>query len=140
MGAGGESFSVTWPDAEPRREQVPADLPMVPSYLVESLAGFMPREKDACLRFRALNEGFGSTGLPAALVCVGEEEIDHRGAKVKAWRYEQRMLGGGVAGTYWVGEDRTSVRVDWGGAVGVRAPKAEALADLHEDLKPRTAD
>lgn len=139
------TLQVTWPgekegERTSREATVPTDLPVIPSYLVSVLAGYMPRKEGACFRFRSLAEGMGEIGLPAALVVVREEEIEVAGQKRQAWRVEQRRLGGQVATTTWVDADGETLQVDYGGARAWAATREEALADLPEGLQPRTAD
>ena len=117
-------------------EGVPRDL--IPSYLVETLVSFMPRETGSCYHFRPLEEGMGTTGLRSALVAIGPEEIEHGGTKVKTVKYEQHRFGGGVTGTYWIGPDSRVLRVDYGGAQGTLTTKQAALEGLHPEIEPRT--
>jgi len=136
----GWRWMVKWPETgEEQRaggEGVPRDL--IPSYLVETLACFMPRETGTCYHFRPLAEGDGTTGLRSALVAIGPEEIEHGGKKVETVKYEQHRFGGGVTGTYWIGPDSRVLRVDYGGAQGTLTTKEAALKGLHPEIKPRT--
>lgn len=131
---------VKWPPAgdEPRERtlSLPSDLPVVPSYMVEALASFLPRKAKACLQFRPLNEGLGTIDLPAALYCAGQEEIEQGGLKKKAWKIEQRKLGTGVTSTYWVSDDGSVLRVHYGQAWANATSKQGALAGLPEGIAP----
>ena len=76
---------------------------VIPAYMMETLASFMPREEGACLRFKPLFEGSGRTSLPSALVCVKTEKVMVGGRETPAWRFEWRTLGAPEAGTvYWL--------------------------------------
>lgn len=112
----------------------------VPSYLIAHLAAFMPREKGSCLHFRALTESTGEVGLPAALISVGEVEIDRGGEKVKTTKFERRTLGGRTVGTYWVGPAGRVLMVDYVDARATLSTKEEALKDLHPNIEVRSAD
>ena len=127
-----------WRSEEESGENEPAPAPrnLVPTYLVESLARFMPREPGACFHFRPLQEDFGRGDLRSALVCTGREEIEHDGATVSAWRYECRNVAGAVSTTFWVSPEGESIRVDWNGAVGVLTTKEKALAGVREEVLP----
>lgn len=127
-----------WPETDEERTEIPG--PVVPEYLVETLAALMPHEKGACFRYRPINEGMGTVGLPSALVVRGQEEIEFGLGKVKVWRVEGVVLGGAVAGTYWISDAGQTLKVSYGGAFGTRSTKEAVLADLHPDLKPRSAD
>ena len=100
----------------------------------------MPREKGACIHFRPLTERTGEVDLPAALICVGEDEIDRGGEKVKTAKFEQRTIGGEVRGTYWVGPSGQVLMVDYRGARATLSTKEAALKDLHPNIEPRTAE
>ncbi len=119
---------------------VPAGPPAVPSYLVETLACFMPREPGSCIHFRPITDGSGALGRVSALVCVGEGALELDGESVKVWKFEQRTVGAGQGLGYWIDEKGRVVRSDYGGAVATRSTKEEALKDLHHGLQPRTAD
>ena len=127
-------------EEETRTTALAVDLPAVPSYLMEILACFLPREQGACIHFRVLSEGGGTLGLPTALYVAGEEEIEHEGAKVGVWRVESRSLGSSAGGSYWVDGEQRVVKVDYGGAMGFLTTKEKALDGLHEDLEARTAE
>jgi hypothetical protein len=137
----GEDGSAAWVKKWPEEDEVRSPLPgpVVPEYLVETLAELMPLQAGACFHFRPITEGMGSIGLPAALVVKGEEEIEFGAGTVKVWRIEQQRLGGTVNGTYFVSEDGRTLRTDYGGAMGTLTTKEAALADLHEDIQPRSA-
>jgi hypothetical protein len=113
---------------------------VVPEYLLETLASLMPMEKDACFRFHPIGEGMGTVGLPGALVVRGQEEIEYGTGKVMAWKVEQLRLGGGAVSTYWFEKPGHNLKVNYGVAWGIRTTKEAALADLHAELKPQTAD
>ena len=136
--AGKRIWVKQWPDVPEERAGIPGRV--VPSYLIETLASMMPHEQGACYRFRPMSEGMGTVDLPNALVVRGEEEIEHGLAKVKVWRVDGVVLGGDVAGTYWISPEGKTLKVSYGGAFGTRTTKEAALKDLHPELKPRSAD
>jgi len=119
---------------------IPDDLPVVPTYFLETLACCMPREKGACLRYRPLIDASGEVGRPQALLAVGEVELEIEGETVKAFEYRVRTFGGEDANGYRVGADGRLVKGDYVGAVTVRAPKERALKDLHHGIRPRTTE
>ena len=125
------------PEAEPRT--VPAPRNLVPTYLVEHMAVFMPRKEGACFRFTPLTEGYGQIGMPSALVCEGREQLTLRGAAVSAWKYVWRQLGGAVGGVYYVGDDGRALLTDYGGPKAVLSTKEAALQNLNPGLEPRSA-
>ncbi len=125
-------------DSDPVTLEHPRDLPRIPTYLVESLALFLPREPGACFHFRPLVEARGAVTLASALVAVGEEEVSMPGGTKRLFRVEQRPLGGAVAGTYWIGPEGRIERTDYGGPVVFRCSREEALAGLAEGLTPRS--
>jgi hypothetical protein len=135
-------WRASFPEAEPRMEPAPKRL--LPTYVLESLACFMPREKGACHRFIPLNEGFGQPGLPSALVCEGKEEVllpSFRGEDPErhtAWKYVWYQLGGAVSGTYWVGDDGRTLIADYGGARSYRASGIVATRDIPEGIRLRS--
>ncbi len=135
--SGARIWAQKWPELGDVRAEIPG--PVVPTYLIETLAGMMPLEKGACYRFSPLNEGMGTVGLPSALVVRGREEIEHGLGQVKVWRVEQVVLGGTVAGVYWISEQGRTLKVSYGGAFGIRTTKEAALKDLHPEIKPLTA-
>ena len=112
---------------------------VVPEYLVELLAAFMPMQAGACLRYRPLGEYNGGAGLPAALVSIGEETVDIAGEEKTVWRVSQMRLGGQTAGFFLVSYGRV-VLSDYGGARAILSTREAALEGLHADLKPKTAD
>jgi hypothetical protein len=113
---------------------IPADT--MAMYMVAQLAPFMPRVPGACLHFRPLGEGMGTVGLPTALVCIGEEEIDLGDGTTAAWRYEQHRIGGVVVSKYWVDQGGRLVRVDYGGAINTISTREAAVKDLPAELRP----
>ena len=100
----------------------------------------MPRVAGACWHFRPLMDGLGTTDLMCALVSMGEVDLEHGGKTVKVWLVQQIRLGGQVSGSYHLDEDGRVIHVDYGGAQVHRTTKEAALKDLHEGLKPQTAD
>lgn len=127
-------------EEEVAEHAVPADLPAIPSYVVETLACFMPREQGACFHYRAVEDGSGAVGRPAALLVEGEEEIEVGGTKTKTWRLRVHTFGGGASTAFWVNAARRVVKADYMGAVTVAAKKEDCLKDLHHGLRPRTAE
>ncbi|MCU0726144.1 MAG: PDZ domain-containing protein [Planctomycetes bacterium] len=115
----------------------PSDLPRIPTYLVESLAAFLPREPGACFRFRPITEGTGLAGIRSALVAVGEEEVRAGGEVARAFRVEWRLLSGAVAGTYWLDGPGHALLVDYGGAMAWRTTREKALEGLPPSIRPR---
>jgi hypothetical protein len=130
--AGDESTTVDHP--------IPGDLPAISEYVIETLACFMPREQGACLHYRPVADMTGAIGLPAALLVLGEEEVQIGDAQVKAWKMQVHKLGSGPGTAFWVGAAGRVVKADYLGAVTTAAPKADCLKDLHHGLQPRTAD
>ncbi len=124
-------------DSEPVALDHPRDLPRIPTYLVESLALFLPREPGACFHFRPLVESGGSLSLASALVAVGEEEVAMPGGPARLFRVEQRSLGGAHGGIWWIGREGRIERTDYGGPVVFRCAREEAMAGLPEALTPR---
>lgn len=120
--------------------QAPPGLPFIPTYLVETLAAFLPRAEGTCWHYRPMTDSNGDAGLPACLIVVGKEEVKLASGTVEAWKVEQRQLGGQVGGTYWIDAAGRIVKSFYGMPVALRATKAEALNDLHEGIKPTTAD
>jgi hypothetical protein len=113
----------------------PTDLPRIPTYLVESLAAFLPREPGACFHFRPIVEGSGQAGLRSALVAVGEEEVRAGGEVARAFRVEWRTLGGAASGTYWFDGPGHALLVDYGGAMATRTTREKALEGLPESIR-----
>jgi hypothetical protein len=142
----GPRWRAKFPGAEPRME--PAPKRYLPTYLIESLAPFMPRVRGACYRFVPLNEGFGQPGLPSALVCEGRQEVMlPAGAagvtparKALAWKYVWLQIGGAVGGTYWVDDSGRTVFSDYGGARAYLGTRGPALANLAEGIVPQSAE
>lgn len=134
------SWRTTGDESGEARRDLPQDLPAVPSYFVETLARFMPRQEGACLHFHPVMDSTGELGRPAALFVVGEEEVEVGGSTVKAWRIEQRHVGGSTSTTFWVNEHGHVVRGDYGGPVTTAASREDALKDLHPEIEPRTAN
>lgn len=136
-------WDVTWHHAEDRIERfawlLPEGLPIVPTYLVEYVARALPPREGACFRYRPIEEGMGQTGLPSALVVVGEEEIGIDGGTVATWRVEQRRLGGSQAVRYWIDGERRARRIEYGPGVVAElvATRDEAVAGLPESVRPR---
>ena len=71
--------------------------------------------------------------------CVGEEEVEHEGKKVKAFRYEWRGLFG-VASTFWIAPEGRTLVTQGGNRVLHRTTKEAALKGIDPRIKPRTAD
>jgi len=82
--------------------QTQIGLGVIPAYMMETLASFMPREEGACLRLTPLFEGSGRTGAPSALVCVKTEKVMVGGKETPAWRFEWRTLGAPEGTVYWL--------------------------------------
>lgn len=119
---------------------VPTDLPAIPSYVVETLACFMPREKGACFHYRSITDATGEIGRPEALWVVGEETITIGDTEVKTVKVQVRTARGGPSTAFWVNEKGRVVKADYKGAVTLAAKKEDCLKDLHHGLQPRTAD
>lgn len=105
--------------------------PLVVSYLVETLACFMPREPDACFHYRAVEDGSGAVGpAPSALFAVGEEVVEVDGKTVLTFKYDvwrnRRTLS-----TSWVRKDGHVVRSDYGGTTRNLSTKEAALDPDH---------
>jgi hypothetical protein len=127
-------------DTETSTTSLPADLSPVPTYLVSEIARLLPQTEGACFRFRPMGDTDGVVSLRAALVCEGAEALTIGEKTVATTRYVQRQLGGATLSTFWFDSQRNMVRADFGGAIATLATKAEALAGLNPELKPRTAD
>ncbi len=129
------------PDQEAQTSESvsPDRLPLVPTYLVETLAAYLPRTAGTCFHFRPVEDGSGQLLFPSALFVVGEEEVTMPDAtKVKAWRIEHRRLGGVTAGTFWVDGEGRKVAADFGGgARSYRSTKKAALEGVRPELKPQ---
>jgi len=119
---------------------LPGDLPAIPTYVVETLACFMPREKGACFHYRPITDGSGEIGRPSALVVHGEEEVEIGDATLKAVKVQIHAFGGAPSSAFWVSEAGRVVKADYTGAVSTAAAKEDCLRDLHHGLQPRTAD
>ncbi|MEN8150803.1 MAG: hypothetical protein ABFS86_13350, partial [Planctomycetota bacterium] len=105
--------------------QVQIGIGVIPAYMMETLASFMPREEGACLRFKPLFEGSGRTGLPSALVCVKKEKVTVGGEEMSAWRFEWRTLGVPEGGTvYWLDDAGQLLRIS-SGEIHVEATTAD---------------
>lgn len=115
------------------------DLPFVPSYLVAVLAARMEKTEGACLHYRPFQDATGEPMLRACLRVVEREALAEFPASKDVWRLEQHGLGSGLGATFWVDADGRLLKADYGGAQTTRASKEAALAGLHADLAPRTA-
>lgn len=130
------SFTTKMGEETDRVSPVAVPARAVPTYFIETLARFLPREEGACFRFRPLMEGSATVSLPSAVVCRGRETIERNGEPAKVWRYEWVDLIGVVGSNFWIDDAGRVLRVDWGGANGELVTKEEALAGLPDRLKP----
>jgi len=120
---------------------VPSGLPAWPSYVVETLACFMPREKGACVHYHSITDGSGGVDRhPSALRVEDEEELEIDGTTVKTVKVQIHSSRGGAGSAFWVNEQGRVVKADYSGAVTVAAKKEDCLKDLHHGLQPRTAE
>ena len=119
---------------------MPSDLPAIPSYVVESLACFMPREKGACYHYRPITDGSGEIGRPAALLVMGSEDVEIGGETIATQKVQVHTFGGGPSTAFWVDAAGRVVKADYMGAVTTRAKKEDCLKDLHHGIQPRTAE
>jgi len=124
----------------PATYALPAGLPLIPGYLVDTVACLLPRVEGSCFHFRALSDWDGKPGMATALICTGQEELEIQGERITAWKFEQRTLGGTVATTTWVDAKGRMVKGDYNGAVIVLSTKTKALAGLDKALKPRSLE
>ena len=125
---------------ETRTVTLPKGLPVVPTYLVETLAAFLPRTTGTCWHYRPMVDSNGDALLPACLIVVGKETVKLAAGEVDAWKVEQRQLGGEVGGTYWIDANGRLVKSFYGMPIALLDTKEAALEGLHEDIKPTTAD
>jgi len=102
------------PGSDEEASQVHIGKGIVPSYMLETLASFMPRRKGACFRFSPIYEASGRTGLPSALVCVGTEKVDVAGTPTPAYRFEWLTFGGTASATYWLDGAGRMLRASYG--------------------------
>ena len=127
---------------QPVREEHSAPLPAsaVPDYALGSLALLLPREVGACLHARTMTSAAAEPEPRCALVCVGEEEIDVAGERVRAWRYDRRRSPTRISAVTWIAGDAV-VKSDFtggsGGTIAVRSTRERATAGLHPQLVPR---
>jgi|GEM_PF-2971482 len=106
-------------------------------YLVAGITGFLPLKPGACVHYDMLNISDGTMMNAAGMAVKAEEEIDHAGKNVKAWRIETWSLGH-IARTTWLDTDGRELKNVYGGGYeSRRATKEEALKDVPEKLKPR---
>ncbi len=119
---------------------VPRGLPVVPTYLVETLAAFLPRRAGTCWHYRPMVDSSGDAMLPACLIVVAKETVTLATGDVEAWKIEQRQLGGQVGGTYWIDDSGRIVKSLYGMPIALLDTKEAALKGLHEAIKPTTAD
>lgn len=119
---------------------LPEGLPVIPTYLVETLAAFLPRKAGTCWHYRPMVDSSGEALLPACLIVVAKETVKLAQGDVEAWKVEQRQLGGQVGGTYWIDDGGRIVKSFYGMPVALVDTKEAALKDLHEAIKPTTAD
>ena len=119
---------------------LPEGLPVIPTYLVETLAAFLPRKAGTCWHYRPMVDSNGEAMLPACLIVVGKETVKLAQGEVDAWKVEQRQLGGQVGGTYWISDAGRIVKSFYGMPVALLDTKEAALKDLHAAIKPTTAD
>ncbi len=132
-------WHIRWTRGEESGESsVEAPARLIAEYMVESLAGFMPRKKGACLHFRPLGETSGGVARTAALLSVGEEDFELDGKTVKVWRIQHVLLGGQVASQFLVDGAGRVVFSDYNGAQATLSTKEKVLATLHEKLRPRS--
>jgi len=116
--------------------EIPAD--SIPATALPAIAGSMPREVGACLRFHPLYESVGEAALPGALVCAGAEEVALGGRSFTVFRYEWRELGGGVRAVYRIAADGRIIGSDHGeGVMALTATKEEALEGIPAGHNPR---
>jgi hypothetical protein len=102
------------PGSEEEAFQTHIGTGVVPAYMLETLASFMPRKRGACLRFLPLFEGSGRVALPSALVCLKTENVTTGGKTAPAWRFEWRTLDGATNAVYWLDGSGRVVRADYG--------------------------
>jgi len=102
------------PGSDEDASQVQIGAGVVPSYMMETLASFMPRRKGACFRFSPLYEASGRAALPSALVCVGTEKVEIGGAPTATYRFEWQTFGGTTSATYWLDGAGRVLRASYG--------------------------
>jgi hypothetical protein len=110
---------------------------IVPAYILETLASFMPREKGACFRFSALFEGSGRVGLPSALVCTGTEKVDVAGTPTPVYRFEWQTLGGTTGAVYWLDGAGHVLRASYGEIHVERTTADDVLENQPESVLSR---
>jgi len=102
------------PGSDEEAYQVRIGTGIVPAYMLETLASFMPREKGACFRFSPLYEGSGRVSLPSALVCIGTEKVEVDGNPTPTFRFEWQTLGGTTSAIYWLDGGGKVLRASYG--------------------------
>lgn len=106
-------------------------------YLVAGILSFLPLKPGTCVHYDVLNVSSGDMMNPNGMAVQAEEEIDHAGKKVKAWRIETWSLGQ-VGRTTWLDANGNELKNTYGGGYeSRRSTREEALKDVPEKLKPR---
>jgi hypothetical protein len=125
------------PGSDEEATQVHIGKGVVPSYILETLASFMPRKKGACLRFSPLYEASGRAGLPSALVCVGTEKVDVGGTPTPTYRFEWKTFGGTTGATYWLDGAGRLLRASYGEIHVERSTADDVLKGQPESVLSR---
>ncbi|GEM_PF-4796809 len=136
----GWETTITPPDTkEPEkvRRSAPGDL--IPTYDILFVAQALPRAEGTAYRFSPVEEVTGKIMHSSALVVVGRQKAKLADRKLEGWQVEWRLIGR-PANVYWLDDQGALLGVSYGDAFAIPSTKEEALAGLHPDLKPRTAD
>lgn len=124
-------------EPEKTRHLAPGDL--VPTYDILFVAQALPRVKDTAYRFSPVDEVTGKIMHASALVVAGRQKAKLADREIEGWQVEWRLIGR-PANVYWFDDQGALLGVSYGDAFALPSTKEEALAGLHPDLKPRTAD
>ncbi|MEK7865532.1 MAG: PDZ domain-containing protein [Planctomycetota bacterium] len=137
--AGWESTHTSPEQKEPEGNLQFAAGDLVPTYDILFLAQALPRSGGAAYRFSPVEEGTGRVMHASALVVAGKQKAKLGDREIEGWQVEWRLIGR-PANVYWLDDQGAILAISYGNAFAIPSTKEEALAGLHPDLKPRTAD
>ncbi len=98
-------------------ELASGDVPICTAYMVTLLPLTLPLREGARLTFVGAGDGQAKAQSRQRFECTGRESVQVDGADVSAWCFRQRHYGlAGYGGdeAFYVTDDRSLVRVDWG--------------------------
>lgn len=127
------TMMTTGAGSDGRRGVFPLPRRPIPSYALETIATFLPREEGACLRFQPLVEARGDTAMPGALRCAGRREY----GDATAWRFDWHELGSGIVATFWVRDEGRMVGADYGYVRARRTTEEDARTGQPKDIADR---